>query len=141
MPSIGTSKTLIVNWTDAKAAHNRPEGMAESASEILRLVEESLVVLNVVKDQGKGEDERHTTNAADLHPSYHTQHTDAVYSASLTAQCFDRAYLSNGAKQLNVHCGFGICLGIFSRKQDLLVSLFTRFENHFCRAQRKKSIM
>ena len=63
--------------------------------------------------------------------------SDAMYSVSLAAQCFDGAFLSAGGTQLNLGCGSGSPSWIFSRERDFLVSLFTRFGNFKCRAQRK----
>ena len=128
---------LIVKWSDAKGGHNRPEGMAESASKKLSLDEEATAARRVAKDEEKGEDEGMQLTQPVVAPDATLSTTDAVYSVSLGAQCFDRAYLSTRATQLNLRCGSGNPSGIFSRERHFLVSLFTRFGNYPCRAERK----
>ena len=99
--------------------------------------EETPAVRRVVKDDGKSEDEDMQPTQPTASPDATLSNTNAVYSVSLAAQCFDRAHLSFGATQLNLRCGSGNPLEIFNREQEFLVPLFTRFGNYQCRAQRK----
>ena len=128
---------VTVKWSDAKGGRNHPQDTAQSASKKLRPDEEAPVVRRVVKDERKGDDEGMQPTQTVATPDATLSTTDAVYSVSLAAQCFDRAYLSTGAKQLNLRCGTWNPSGTFSREPDLLVSLFTRFGNYQRRAYRK----